>query len=73
MHARLSCVPCTRFNGWPESCMNGVCTVVLAGKSPNIWSYRVHTYGSGQLDTFYCYRLALLVLQGLLFARCRNN
>jgi hypothetical protein len=25
-----------------------VCTVFLAGKSPDIWSYTVHMYGSGQ-------------------------
>jgi len=34
--------------GWPEPYINGVYTVFLAGKSPNIRSYTVFIYGSGQ-------------------------
>jgi hypothetical protein len=33
---------------WPEPYIYGVCTVLLVGKSPNIWSYTVYIYGHGQ-------------------------
>ena len=36
------------IQGWPEPYIYGVYTVFLAGKSPNIRSYTVYTYGSGQ-------------------------
>jgi hypothetical protein len=42
----------THTQGWPESYIFGVCTVFLAGKSPNIWSYTVYIYGSGQPYTY---------------------
>jgi hypothetical protein len=40
------------LQGWPEPYIYGVYTVVLAGKSPNIRSYTVYIYGSGQPYTF---------------------
>jgi hypothetical protein len=36
------------MQGWPEPYMYGVYTVFLAGKSPNIRSYTVQIYVSGQ-------------------------
>jgi len=44
--------------GWPEPYMHSAHTVFLAGKSPNMQSYTVHTYGSGQPCT-----LAIRLLQ----------
>ena len=34
--------------GWPEQYIDGVYTVILAGKSPKIRSYTVYIYDSGQ-------------------------
>jgi len=36
------------MQGWPGPFIYGVYTVFLAGKSPNIRSYTVYIYGSGQ-------------------------
>jgi len=36
------------MQGWPEPYEYGVYTVFLAGKPPNIRSYMVYIYGSGQ-------------------------
>ena len=47
-------LPHTHHSMWlisrvgPEPFIYGVYTVFFAGKSPNIWSYTVHIYGSGQ-------------------------
>ena len=49
--------------GWPEPYMYGVYTVFLAGKSPNIQSYTVYIYGSGQL---YIWWIALSETYALL-------
>jgi hypothetical protein len=47
-------LPHTHHSMWlisrvgPEPFIYGVYTVFFAGKSPNIWSYTVHIYGSGR-------------------------
>ena len=37
-----------QLQGWPEPYIYGEYTIILAGKSPNIQSYTVYIYGSGQ-------------------------
>ena len=47
------CAPCVLHEyDWPEPYMNGVYTVFLAGKSPDIRSFTVYKYGSGQPYSF---------------------
>jgi hypothetical protein len=41
-----------QLQGWPEPYIYGEYTIILAGKSPNIQSYTVYIYGSGQPYTF---------------------
>jgi len=40
-----------RFKSWPETYIYGVYTVFSTEKSPNIRSYTVYIYGSGQTYT----------------------
>jgi len=46
LRERGLCAVMTRVS--PEPYIYGVYTVILAGKSPNIRSYTVYIYGSGQ-------------------------
>ena len=57
----VKCHNITSVQGWPGPYIYGVCTVFLAGKLPNIRSYTVHIYGSGQ--PYMCFLGALCMQQ----------
>jgi len=54
---------CTDVQGWLEPFIYGVHMVILTGKSPNIRSYTVYIYGSGQpyRCVYVCVRAYLCV------------
>ena len=52
-HNSTQASTCTQ--GWPQPYMYGVYTVFLAGKSPSIRSYTMHTHGSGQPYIYMLY------------------
>ena len=60
---------CARVYGWPEPYIYSARTVYLAGKAPNIRSYTVHKYSSGQPYSG-AFRLTTLGAWQLQFATC---